>query len=88
MTDSFTTRDSKKDDGSMGTVMRGIPQRRVIWVLLVSLITIIGFVGKGFWARLEALESHKAEMNGHLKKMSETLVELKTNVEWIKQRVP
>jgi hypothetical protein len=56
------------NNGMIG-VLRKIHPRHVIWVLFVTLIATLLFVGRGYSQRLEAVEAWKQEQNGHLQEL-------------------
>jgi hypothetical protein len=61
---------AKRDQGIVA-LLRGIHPRHVIWLLMISLFSLIAFVGKQYNTRLETLENYKKEQNGHLRRRSE-----------------
>lgn len=65
-------------------MLRKVHPRQIIWGLLVALIGLVGFIGKQYDGRLEALEAYKVEQNGHLKKIDTRLEVMDTNVQWIR----
>lgn len=68
-------------------ILKYIHPRHVIWVLLVALMALLAFIGKEYDKRLEAVEIHKKEQNGHLQHMREDFRELKTDIKWIKLKL-
>lgn len=73
--------DENRDTGMVG-VVRKVHPRHVIWFLMTALIAVILFVGSEYRSRVEALEDHKKEQNGHLREISS---DMKHVVEVVKE---
>lgn len=79
------TGSTTRKEQSAADVLKYIPVRAVLWVLIVGLIATTGYIGRGMIGRLDSLESWKNAQNGHLKEIDRRLENVNVNVEWIKK---
>lgn len=69
-----------KSHRTVGGVLSDVPTKALLVVLVSALLAAAAWIGRAFERRVEALELHKQEQNGHLR-------ELRTDVQWIKQKL-
>lgn len=74
-----------KREQDLSQLLKYIPVRAVIWILLVALIALVGIVGDGLISRVSALETWRKEQGSKLEEVGKDVVEIKTNMQWVKQ---
>lgn len=70
--------DEKNGNGSAVGLLRGVPARSVVALLLAGLLAVLLFVGAQYDSRLAALEVRAAEQD-------RTLERIRVDVEWIRR---
>ena len=69
---------SDEKNGSALGLLRGVPARSVVAILLAGLLSVLLFVGTQYDSRLAALEVRAAEQD-------RTLERIRVDVEWIRR---